>query len=330
MIRAGGLLLLGLALLACRREQEAPPSAEAHSTEAGSKTAAAARPLSTDITPHLTALAGNDEVLAGDAQEALVELGPAVVPALMAALPQQPTAARVRIVRVLARIRSADAVEVLNLTASKDGDLEVRAASLRALTALGDEGSRQVLIAALDDPLPAVRWAALAACATRCTTPDAIDKMAALAVNDPDLTAGLMARATLARLRAAGHAEPVQAAVVRKALPALSGGTPDTRARAALLAVDGGDAAALASLGALATGVSPALQRQVAFALGSEGGAAAVEPLKALLAQQDADVQLYAYDALRKLGDRGVSGAQEATAAYAGPKPWAPLAAPDA
>jgi len=174
-----------------------------------------------------------------------------------------------------------------------------------------------------------VRWAALAACATRCTTPEAIDKVAALAVNDPDLTAGLMARATLAKLRAE-HAEDVQAAVARKALPALSGGTLDTRARAALLAADGGDAAALASLGALATGVSPALQRQVAFTLGSAGDAAAIEPLKALLAQQDADVQLYAYDALRKLGDRGVSGAQEAIAAYAGPKPGAPLEPPDA
>jgi len=81
---------------------------------------------------------------------------------------------------------------------------------------------------------------------------------------------------------------------------------------------------------ALATGVSPALQRQVAFTLGSAGDAAAVEPLKAVLAQQDADVQLYAYDSLRKLGDRGVSGAEEAAAAYAGPKPGAPLEPPDA
>jgi HEAT repeat protein len=325
MIRGIGLLLLGLVVLGCRRQQESPPAAEARP-----KAAAASPQVSTDITPHLAALAGNDQDLAGDAQEALVELGPGVVPALVAALPHQPTAARVRIVRALARIRSDAAVAAVTEVASKDGDLEVRAASLRALAPLGDARSRDVVVAALDDPLPAVRWAALAACATRCTTPEAFDKIAVLAVNDPDLTAGLMARATLADLRAGGHAEPVRAAVARKALPALSGGAPDTRVRAALLAADGGDAGALASLAALATGVPPALQRQVAFVLGSAGDSRAVEPLKALLAQQDAGVQLYAYDALRRLGERGVSGAQEAAASYAGPKPWAALEPPDA
>jgi hypothetical protein len=56
--------------------------------------------------------------------------------------------------------------------------------------------------------------------------------------------------------------------------------------------------AALASLATLAAGVSPSLQRQVAFTLGTAGGASAVAPLKALLGQQDASVRLYAYDAL--------------------------------
>jgi HEAT repeat protein len=139
-----------------------------------------------------------------------------------------------------------------------------------------------------------------------------------------------MARTALARLRATGHAEPVQAAIAASARPALSASTPDTRARAALLVVDGGDTAALAPLATLVPALPPTLQRQVAFALGSAGDAAAIAPLKALLGQQDESVQLYAYDALRRLGDRGVSGAREAAATYAGPKPWMPLGPPDA
>ena len=175
-----------------------------------------------------------------------------------------------------------------------------------------------------------MRWAALDACVTLCTTPAAVQKVATLAVSDPDSTAGIMARMALGRLRASGHGEAVQAAIAATARPALSANTPDTRARAALVVADGGDAAVLASLATLAPAVSPALQRQVAFMLGVAGDAAAVAPLKVLLGQQDESVQVYAYDALRRLGDRGVSGAREAAATYAGPKPWAPLGPPDA
>jgi HEAT repeat protein len=325
MTRAAGMLLAALAVLGCRREQEPPPHVDTQP-----KAAAPAQPFTRDIGPHLAALAGSDQMVANDAEEALVELGPGVVPALLSAFPNQPPAARVRIVRALARLRTDEAVAAVVQSASNDSQLEVRAASLRALATTDDPRSLGIVMAALDDPLPAVRWAALDACVTLCTTPAAIQKVATLAVSDPDLTAGIMARTALGRLRASGHAEPVQAAIAASARPALSANTPDTRARAALLVADGGDAAGLASLATLATGVSPALQRQVAFTLGYAGDAAAIAPLKALLGQQDASVQLYAYDALRRLGDRGVSGAQEAAATYAGPKPWAPLGPPDA
>jgi HEAT repeat protein len=325
MTRAAGMLLAALAILGCRREHEPPPHVDAHP-----KAAAPTQPVSRDISPHLAALAGGDQMVAHDAEEALVELGPGVVPALLAAFPNQPPAARVGIVRVLAELRTDEAVAAVVQSASNDSQLEVRAASLRAIATTGDPRSLGIVMAALDDPLPAVRWAALDACATLCTTPAAIQKLATLAVSDPDLTAGLMARAALARRRASGQAEPVQAAIAASALPALTASTLDTRARATLLVADGGDAAALASLATLAAGVSPALQRQVAFTLGTAGDASAVAPLKALLGQQDASVQLYAYDALRRLGDRGVSGAQEAAATYAGPKPWTPLGPPDA
>ena len=235
-----------------------------------------------------------------------------------------------RIVRVLAALRTNEAVAAVVRSASNDSQLEVRAAALRALAKIRDPRSGEIVMAALDDPLPAVRWAALDACVTLCTTPAAIQKVATLAVSDPDLTAGIMARMALGRLRASGHGEAVQAAIAASARPALSASTPDARARAALVVADGGDAAALASLATLAPGVSPALQRQVAFTLGVAGGAQAVGPLKALLGQRDESVQMYAYDALRRLGDRGVSRAQEAAAAYGGPKPWAPLGPPDA
>jgi len=323
--RATGVLLAALAILGCRREQEPPPHADTQP-----KAAAPAQPVTRDISPHLAALAGDDRIVAHDAEGALVELGPGVVPALLAAFPNQPPAARVGIVRVLAELRTGEAVAALMQSAAQDTPVEVRAASLRALAKLGDARSRELVTAALDDPLPAIRWAALDACATVCTAPEAIEKVAALAVSDPDPTAGIMARGALTQLRMRGHADPVAAAVAAKVRPALSAGTPDTRARAALVAADAGDTAALASLAALAPGVSPALQRQVAFTLGVAGDAAAVAPLRALLDQQEQSVQQYAYDALRRLGDRGVSGAQEAAAAYGGPKPWAPLGPPDA
>jgi HEAT repeat protein len=322
--RATGVLLAALAILGCRHEQE-PPHADTQP-----KAAASAPPVTRDISPHLAALAGDDRIVAHDAEQALVELGPGVVPSLLVAFPNQPPAARVGIVRVLAELRTDEAVAALLQSAARDTPLEVRAASLRALAKVGDARSRELVVAALDDPLPAIRWAALDACATVCTTPAAIEKVAALAVSDPDPTAGIMARGALTQLRMRGHADAVAAAVAAKARPALSADTPDARARAALVAADAGDAAALASLVTLAPGVSPALQRQVAFTLGVAGDAAAVAPLKALLDQKDQDVQLYAYDALRRLGDRGVSSAQEAAAAYGGPKPWAPLGPPDA
>ena len=330
------MLLTALAILGCRREQEPPhdetqakAAAPAH-VEARPEAETSAQAFSRDIRPHLAALAGSDQDVANDAQEALEELGPGIAPALLAMFPNQPEAARVRIVRVLAELRTADAVEAVMQSASKDGELAVRAASLRALAKIRDPRSGEIVMAALDDPLPAVRWAALDACVTLCTTPASIQKVATLAVSDPDLTAGLMARTVLGRLRASGHGEAVQAAIAASARPALSASTPDARARAALVVADGGDAAALASLATLASAVSPALQRQIAFTLGVAGDAAAVAPLKGLLGQQDESVQLYAYDALRRLGDRGVSGAREAGATYAGPKPWAPLGPPDA
>jgi len=330
------MLLTALAILGCRREQEPPhdetqakAAAPAH-VEARPEAEASAQAFSRDIRPHLAALAGSDQEVANDAEEGLEELGPGIVPALLAAFPNQPPAARVRIVRVLAALRTNEAVAAVVRSASNDSQLEVRAAALRALAKIRDPRSGEIVMAALDDPLPAVRWAALDACVTLCTTPASIQKVATLAVSDPDLTAGLMARTVLGRLRASGHGDAVQAAVAASAQPALSANTPDTRARAALLIADGGDAAALASLATLAPGVSPELKRQVAFTLGVAGDVAAVAPLKALLGQQDAGVQLYAYDALRRLGDRGVRGAQEAAATYAGPKPWAPLGPPDA
>ena len=323
------MLLTALAILGCRREQE-PPQHETHPHVETRPEAAPAQPFTRDIGPHLAALAGSDQEVANDAEEGLEELGPGIVPALVTVFPNQPPAARVRIVRVLAALRTNEAVAAVVRSASNDSQLEVRAAALRALAKIRDPRSGEIVMAALDDPLPAVRWAALDACVTLCTTPAAIQKVATLAVSDPDLTAGIMARMALGRLRASGHGEAVQAAIAASARPALSASTPDARARAALVVADGGDAAALASLATLAPGVSPALQRQVAFTLGVAGGAQAVGPLKALLGQRDESVQMYAYDALRRLGDRGVSGAQEAAATYAGPKPWAPLGPPDA
>src|SRR5262249_43280231 len=240
------------------------------------KAAAPVQPFTRDISPHLAALAGDDRIVAHDAEEALVDLGPGVVPALLAAFPNQPPATRVGIVRVLAELRTDEAVAALMHSAAQDTPIAERAGSLRPIAEGGDARPRELVIAALDDPLPAVRWAARDACATVCTTPEAIEKVAALAVSDPDPTVGIMARSALTQLRMRGHADPVTAAVATTVRPALSAGTPDARARAALVAADARDTAALASPAPPAPPVSPALQRQVAFTLGVAGDAAAV------------------------------------------------------
>src|SRR6516164_5036535 len=203
MTRAAGMLLTALAILGCRREQEPPhdetqakAAAPAH-VEARPEAEASAQAFSRDIRPHLAALAGSDQDVANDAEEALEELGPGIAPALLAVFPNQPPAARVRIVRVLAGLRTDEAAAAVVRSASNDSQLEVRAAALRALAKMRDPRSGEIVMAALDDPLPAVRWAALDACATLCTTPAAIQKVATLAVSDPDPTAGIMARTAL-------------------------------------------------------------------------------------------------------------------------------------
>src|SRR5262249_24665140 len=111
--RATGVLLAALAILGCRREQE-PPHADPQP-----KAAASAPPATRDISPHLAALAGDDRIVADDAEQALVDLGPGVVPWLLAAFPNQPPAARVGIVRVLAELRTDDAVVALMQSAAR-------------------------------------------------------------------------------------------------------------------------------------------------------------------------------------------------------------------
>jgi HEAT repeat protein len=274
---------------------------------------------------------GEETLTADEAGEQLAALGPAAIPALAAALEREPDDVRQKAVEVLSVIGTAAAVPPLLAAADGDASLDVRGDALRALGTMGDARAVPVLEKALADERLPIRAGGVVGCATLCTSPQAIDRLADIAISDQDGAVALAARASLAAIRRTGPAADrlVRSALERRRPAALAAGaTPDVRALAALLAsdIDGDDSlpALVAGLGA-----SPMLQRQIAWRLGAIGDARCVAPLGALLASGDPTVRLYAYDALVKLDARGVTEARDAAAAYAGPKPRAPLAAPD-
>ncbi len=282
-----------------------------------------------DVGPQIHAFA-EDALTADEAAAQLVALGPAVVPALAAALEREPTDVRVKVVEVLATVGSPDAVPALARAAEHDGDDEVRGDALRALGTIGDARGRALVEAAIDDERLAVRAGGVVACATLCASPGAIDRLADRAIHDPNVSVALAARTSL---RAIG--ERVGVASVRPAVDARrpaalpDGATADERALAALLASDvDGDAATVALVGALPA-ASPPLQRQIAWRLGAIGDARAVDGLQALLISPDRDVRLYAVDALLKLRERGVDAANDALARDDGARPAGSLPPPE-
>lgn len=282
-----------------------------------------------DVGPQIRAFA-EDTLTADEAGEQLVRLGPAVIPALAAALEREPVDVRLKAVEVLATIGSPDAVPALARTAEHDDDDDVRGDALRALGTIGDARGRGLAEAALDDERLAVRAGGVTACATLCTSPDAIERLADRALHDPNVSVALAARTSL---RAIG--ERAGAATTRRAVDArrpemLPADTPaDARALAALLASDVDGTAATGVLVAALPAASPPLQRQVAWRLGTIGDARAVDGLRALRASPDRDVRRYAVDALVKLRERGVDAATEALATDDGARPVDPLPRPE-
>jgi HEAT repeat protein len=310
-------MLAALALAGCGREPERRSDASAYVVQV-------------DLGPQIRAF-GEDTATADEAGEQLVAIGPAAIPALAAALGREPAKdVRQKAVEVLATIGTPDAVPALLQAAQHDGDEDVRADALRALGAIGDERGRSVLEAALADPRLTVRVGAIMGCASLCTSPGAIDRLADIAVHDESTEVALAARTTLAALRATGaEREQLVRAAIARVQPTAPDAPAEARARAALLLSDVDGASALPVLLAVAGEAPPALQRHVAWRCGTMGDARCIAPLEAMSAAPDRLVQAYAYDALVKLRERGIDGAGSALARYAGQKPVAPLAAPD-
>src|SRR5215813_12627184 len=196
-----------------------------------------------DLSAQIHAL-GEETLTADEAAEELERMGPAVIPALAAALTREPDDVREKAVEVLEQIGTPAAVPPLLAAAQHDTDDDVRAAALRALGSIGDPRGRPLVEAALGDPKLLIRGAGVAGCAGLCTNPEAIERLADIAVHDDSPALAQAARATLAALRGKGPAaeQAVRAATERRrpaSLPAAA--TADERARAALLAagIDG-------------------------------------------------------------------------------------------
>ncbi len=316
---AAGLVLAALAVASCGREPERRVEASPYVVQV-------------DLGPQIRAF-GDETATADEAGEQLAAMGAAAIPALAVALEREPSRdIRQKTVEVLATIGTAAALPPLLQAAGHDADEDVRADALRALGTLGDERGRAPLERALADERVTIRVGGVMGCATLCTTPAAIERLADIAVHDDNAAVGLAARATLATLRGKGAAEDqaVRAAVDRRrpvTLPASA--RPDERALAALLASDLDGAAAVPALLASVAQASPPLQRQIAWRCGALGDDRCTAALAGLLSAGDPLVQAYAYDALAKLRDRGVDAAAPALADYRGRKPPRPLSAPE-
>lgn len=283
--------------------------------------------VAVDVGPQIRAF-GEETLTADEAVEHLALLGPAVIPALAAALEREPRDGRLKAVEVLATIGSPDGVPALVRAAQRDEDVEVRGDALRALGTIGDPGGVAVVEDALSDVRLAVRAGAVTACAGLCTRPATIARLATIAIRDPDVSVALAARGSLAGLRArdADTDAAVRAAIGGRATDLA---TPDQRALAALLDSDLAPEATVEALVSALAAASPPLQRQLAFRLATIGDARAVTPVAALLESPDAMVRLYACDALMRMRDRGIAAAGPALATYAGQRPASPLAAPE-
>jgi len=286
-----------------------------------------------DLAPTIQALGSDDISESGAAVDLLVGLGGRAVAPCAAALEREPESIRAGVVEVLSRLALPEGVPLLVRTAEKDESVDVRSDALAALGTLHDAQGAAVVEAALQSREPSIRLAAAKACARLCTSGPAVKRLVALAITDEPYPNGVAARGGLrAMLRAedAGFVAAVRGAIEHGARPVVGGSGPlATRARAALLLADTGDATVVPLLLETARSANVVLLRvHAAYALGDVGGADAVAPLVALLESPDAGVVTYGWDSLRRLADRGVRGAAEAMAAFKGPHPTGPIPPP--
>jgi len=285
--------------------------------------------LELDVAPIVADLGADDLDVRERAVERLVAIGPPVLPALQAALRDEPPAVRLGAVEVLGAFETSEVAATLAEVAEHDPDADVRYEALVTLGGRDDVAAARAALHAMADEQANVVLGGIGACAVACRDAEGFGRLVELALHAP-LPNGLVARSTIGKLLLDDR-DPARSAILRTAVtdrvPLLldAATPPDVRLRAALLASDLGDPAALDALLAWVPEAGGALRAHVVWGLGQVGDARAV-PILVELAPTP--ISPYAYDALRRIAARGVPEAQTAQAAWKGPKPSAAMPAP--
>ncbi len=214
--------------------------------------------------------------------EGLAALGDHAIPALMAALKNEPKQSRVHVVEILRDIRTPATFPALALAAGDD-DSEVRGDAIEALGKLADRRGAAIVEAALHDGDSSVARYAAIACRSLCRSATAIDKLVGVALRPQPVSQADHARKTLADLaRSEVTREAVQDSTRRLALPLLDTVGPRRRL-AALLASETMVASPLAILIACANDESLSQHAPAcAQSLGKSGAHEAIAPLAKL------------------------------------------------
>jgi len=285
--------------------------------------------VSVDTTGWIRALGSDDMNESDTAEEGLVALGSAALPALAAGLRREPAAVRAGISETLGRIDDPGAIALLVGIAGNDPDEEVRYEALRALWGTTDPSLQALAEETLDDPSPRVRYAAVQLCPAACASRTAVERLVVIAIEDPRPINGAVARAALAQVLESDAGPGWRPIVQERARASLvSASTAEFRTRAALLSSSLGDPAALPVLVEAATDGSAVLQLQAVYALGESGDERAVRPLADLFDGAPQIVAMYGYQALSMLAEKGIPGAPAALRRYPGTPPKLPLPRP--
>ena len=264
-----------------------------------------------DVAPDIQMLTSDDLFDSGRASDRLVALGAPALPALDAALRREPAAVRVAIVGVLREMAIAEVVPLLMRSAG-DTDDGVRREAFLGLGALKAAAGAPLVEAALSDPSPPVRNAAIAACAELCQSPAALDTLVKVAT-DGGPPAAYQAVTRIVSDAAAPRAAVVRRAIAARAAPrAIDEAAPALdRLRAAALLAAVGDARAVPVIRSLSLAPqAPPFRFYAVLALAGVPAPETVAALRELA--QDAALRPAACNALGALAAKQVAGAAAA------------------
>jgi HEAT repeat protein len=282
-----------------------------------------------DVQQTVRELGSDDLQVASAAESRLSAIGLPALPALAAALRQEPETVRLGVIEVLADMEGDDVSAVL-VDALDDPSAQVRAEAAMALRAHPQPPVDRALGRTLDDPDAIVRQRSAIACSSSCRSAESMRALVRHALEDPEPLAASTAAASLTVLYSSKDPALVQTvkAAVEAAVPAqLQHTDAQRRERAAIVLAGIQDIRAVPVLEQMAAASNnPRLRLRAIYALGQIGDASAVPVLKARLA--DNATAVYAHDALRRAATRNVPGASEALAGYAGPHSPVPLRPP--